>query len=77
MHIFPIDDPRPHVRSMDCSCGPYIVEGDRFDAVIHPYSDRREVTLGIEIMLGMRCEDCYEFINEKGEHIPEPPPLVE
>lgn len=77
MHIFPVDDTYFHRHSMDCECGPYIVEGDKFDAVVHPYFDKREIILAVEIMLGFRCEDCLEFINEKGEHIPEPPPLVE
>lgn len=36
-----------------------------------------DIVTAVEVFLGMRCEGCNHYMNEKGEHIDAPPPLDE
>lgn len=76
-HRFPIGDSRPHLMSEDCPCDPYVVEGDGETVIYHHSFDHREVVTEAEVYLGYRCKNCFAFINEKGDHIEDPPPYKE
>lgn len=77
IHRYPIGDTKPHYDSVDCPCHPTLYEGDGEDLVMHHAFDGRDIIIAVEIHLGMRCEGCGHYMNEKGEHTGPPPPYEE
>ena len=76
-HLFPMGDTQPHWNSRACPCRPSISEHHGLTIVFHHYADGREIVIEAEVAIGLRCESCWEYINEKGEHIAPPPPIDE
>ena len=73
-HRIPVGDSRPHERSAFCECGPEFMEGDGYDVVYHHAFDGREILLQAEIVMGIRCKDCLEYLDMNGNHTKEAPP---
>lgn len=76
-HIFPLGDSQPHSQSEWCPCKPTPFEDNGAQGYFHHFFDGREIVLEAEIIMGMRCEGCGHYINEKGEHCDPPPPYDE
>jgi hypothetical protein len=76
-HRIPIGDSRPHTQSPLCACGPECIEGDEYDLVLHHAFDGREIIIQAEIVMGIRCKDCLEYLDSNGEHTEEAPPTYD
>lgn len=70
-HIFPTNDTKKHYPTVFCECKPQVNEVT--DVCQHVSFDGREIVLEAEVAMGMRCEDCLHYINQKGDRIDPPP----
>ena len=76
-HLIPLDDSSDHTEEEWCKCNPKVVSHRGEMLCLHHYFDNREIILQAELVMGIRCENCLEYIDDKGNHIPPPPPYSE
>lgn len=72
-HRYPIGDIKPHDESLDCPCNPILLETEHGEVAHHQSFDHREIVIQAEIVLGIRCADCWSYLDKHGHHTDDPP----
>lgn len=86
-HMFPVGDSAHHIDSQQCPCSPDIFQSkemhpdynDEIDITVvkHTPFDGRNLVIYMEVVAGVRCEDCLSYIDEDRNRITIPPRLSE